>query len=232
MRLLLLAVVFCCSCSEEIAAPLPVESREYLAPLRSELVKKWPDHRTINIVCHGHSVPAGHFETPSIHPFDAYPHLLHVGLHQRFPNAVINVIVTAQGGEISPQGAARFETDVLAKQPDVVTIDYGINDRRIRLEDARAAWESMIESALSQGVYVVLMTPTPKLGKQDGLEAHTEQIRELAAKYDVGLCDSAKQFEAYVAAGGKLEPLMATKSHPNRKGHEIVANQLLALFPE
>jgi lysophospholipase L1-like esterase len=232
MRLAFLAVIFCCSCSDETKPPLPVESRDYLAPLRSELVKEWPDHRTINIVCHGHSVPAGFYETSDVHTFDAYPHLLHVGLNKRFPSAVINVIVTAHGGEISPQGAARFEADVLAKRPDVITIDYGVNDRVIRLEDARAAWESMIESALAQGAFVVLMTPTSKLKDTEGLEDHAEQIRELAAKYDVGLCDSLKQFQAYVSAGGKLDSLMATKAHPNRKGHEIVANQLLALFPE
>ena len=50
----------------------------------------WPGNRTVNIVCHGHSVPAGYFKTPVVDTFNAYPHLLHRGLKDRFPFAVIN----------------------------------------------------------------------------------------------------------------------------------------------
>ncbi|MEK5235702.1 hypothetical protein NST99_08380 [Paenibacillus sp. FSL L8-0470] len=32
--------------------------------------------RTLNIVCHGHSVPSGYFATPIVDTFHAYPHLL------------------------------------------------------------------------------------------------------------------------------------------------------------
>ena len=35
----------------------------YLTPLLDELEKKFPDNRTINLVCHGHSVPTGYFAT-------------------------------------------------------------------------------------------------------------------------------------------------------------------------
>lgn len=40
-----------------------------------------------------------------VQTFDADPHLLHVGLKDRFPLAVINVIVTAIGGESSESGS-------------------------------------------------------------------------------------------------------------------------------
>ena len=54
--------------------------------------------------------------------------LINTGI-QQFPHAVLNVIVTAIGGEDSIAGAARFERDVLALRPAVVTIDYALNDR-------------------------------------------------------------------------------------------------------
>src|SRR5215468_2820162 len=75
-----------------------------LARLCAEMRKNWPTNRTINIVCHGHSVPAGYAQTPVVDTFNAYPHLLHLGLKERFPTAVINVIVTAIGGETSEGG--------------------------------------------------------------------------------------------------------------------------------
>ena len=113
------------------------ERGAYLRPIVELLLAQWPGNRTVNIVCHGHSVPAGYFATPMVDTFNAYPALLHRDLKHRFPFAVINVIVTAIGGEGSPQGADRFEADVLCHRPDVVTIDYGLNDRRAGLDGGR-----------------------------------------------------------------------------------------------
>ncbi|WP_342481353.1 hypothetical protein NST07_08230 [Paenibacillus sp. FSL L8-0340] len=43
---------------------------------KKELKRQWPENRTLNIVCHGHSVPSGYFATPIVDTFHAYPHLL------------------------------------------------------------------------------------------------------------------------------------------------------------
>jgi len=102
------------------------DPRTYLANVVALLDKPWPDNRTVNIVAHGHSVPAGYFATPIVDTFNAYPHLLHVRLKQRYPTAVLNVIVTAIGGEASVSGAARFHRDVLPLRPDVLLIDYAL----------------------------------------------------------------------------------------------------------
>ena len=49
---------------------------------------------------------------------------------------------------------------VLRYDPDVVTIDYGLNDRGIGFERAREAGSSMIKPAQTEGVKVILLTPT------------------------------------------------------------------------
>src|ERR1035441_9466806 len=91
------------------AAPAIADERTYLAGVCAELSKSWPANRTVNIVCHGHSVPAGYAKTPAVQTFDAYQFLLHRGLNERFPHAVVNLIVTAIGGEKSRQGAPRVD---------------------------------------------------------------------------------------------------------------------------
>lgn len=96
------------------------DRKTYLANVSTLLKQKWPRNRRINIVCHGHSVPAGFFKTPVVDTFNAYPHLLHKGLKARYAHAVVNVIVTAIGGEASDRGARRFEADVLTHKPDIV----------------------------------------------------------------------------------------------------------------
>ncbi len=208
----------------------------YLAEICAQLQAAWPTNRTITIICHGHSVPAGYFKTPTVDTFNAYPHLLHVGLKQRFPHAVINLIVTAIGGENAEQGAKRFRNEVLNHRPDVVTIDYALNDRGLGLARAEAAWRSMIEQAQGAGARVLLLTPTPDQNARlddpsDPLNQHAAMIRRLAAEYHVGLADSLKRFEETIHAGIPLASLMSQSNHPNRQGHDLVTAELLSWFP-
>ena len=207
----------------------------YLAEIFGILKKEWPCNRTVNIVCHGHSVPAGYFKTPIVDMFNSYPHLLHRELKAYYPYSVINVIVTAIGGEASDKGAERFERDVLAYRPDIVTIDYALNDRNIGLEKACSSWALMIENALSKDIKVILLSPTGDLTSNlndpnDLLNKHAGQIYDLASKYQTGLADSLTSFKRYIKTGGSLEDLMSQGNHPNRKGHELVSKEIIEWF--
>jgi acyl-CoA thioesterase I len=221
--------------SEPAAATAAAASTSPLSSVIVELGRKWPKSRTVNIVCHGHSVPAGYFRTPNVRPLDSYPHLLRVGLSERFPTSVCNVIVTAIGGEHAEKGAARFQADVLSLRPDVVTIDYALNDRSIGLERAERAWRTMIEACVAQKIPVILLTPTADskanlADPEDPLNQHAGQIRRLAAEYKLLLVDSLAAFQRHVAEGGKFDDLLSQNNHPNRRGHELVAQELLKLF--
>ena len=209
----------------------------YLYELTAELAVQWPKNRTVNILCHGHSVPAGYFATPYVNPFGAYPHLLHRIIKERFPFAVVNVIVTAIGGENAVSGAARFESDVLSHRPDVVVIDYALNDLAQPIEVMRAAWAGMIEAALAQGAKVIACTPTwdnTYYTKGDAWERRTEsarQIRCLADERGIGLCDSFAVFERYVQRDEQLTELLSHVNHPTELGHTLVARELGSFFP-
>jgi lysophospholipase L1-like esterase len=219
------------------AAKGVADKATYQAGVSKEMEKAWPHNRTVNIVCHGHSVPAGYFQTPTVDTFNAYPHLLHKGIKAEFPLAVTNVIVTAIGGENAEGGAARFGRDVLTLRPDVVTIDYVLNDRGLGLEQSRKAWVSMIKKAQAAGVKVILLTPTGDTSSKlddpnDPLNTHAQQVRDLAAEFHVGLADSLEAFKGYIKDGGKLADLMSQVNHPNREGHDLVAKELLEWFPK
>jgi acyl-CoA thioesterase I len=207
----------------------------YLARFKELGKQKWPDNRTLNVVFHGHSVPAGYFRAGDVRTHDAYPHLLHLQLKERYPNAVINIIVTAIGGEHSKRGAARFESDVLCHKPDVLLIDYALNDRSIGLEEAHKAWSEMIEQAKARDIPVILLTPTNDLRAKlddpnDPLNQHAEQIRQLAASTGTALCDSFDAFKRAIRDGADPESLMSQGNHPNRAGHELVARELIRWF--
>lgn len=205
--------------------------------IRRLLEAKWPNNRTVRIVCHGHSVPAGYFATPHVNSLHAYPHLLFRKLNAVYPYAVVNVIVTAIGGEHSASGADRYEQDVLTLRPDLVTIDYALNDRSIGLASAERAWRSMIEKTLDARMKVILLTPTwddsfadvAKSDQWEQLKAHAQQIRALASEYRVGLSDSFAAFGHYAR---KADPakLLSWSNHPSGIGHKLVAKELMNWF--
>jgi acyl-CoA thioesterase I len=240
MRLLLkhsLNTAFCLALLAVLAGSRfrPADPATYLTDIKTELTKQWPQNRSITLVFHGHSVPAGYFKTPVVNTFGAYPYLLLKRLKDRYPYAVINVVVTAIGGENSAQGAARFQADVLVHKPDVLLIDYALNDRRIGLEGARQAWQTMIEQAQRAGAKVILLTPSPDLSvnmddPSNALNQHSTQIRQLADRYQTGLVDSYQVFDTKRRQGDTLSRYMAQGNHPNESGHALIADELAKWF--
>jgi len=211
------------------------EKDNYLDPIKQELAKQCPKNRTINMVFHGHSVPSGYFKTPDVRPLQSYPHLLLKELKQHYPYAVINTILTCIGGENAEQGAKRFKRDVLNHKPDVLFIDYALNDRRIGLEASRKYWVYMIKAALKKNIKVILLTATPdqKVDLTDpktDLQLLCNQITDLSTEFKVGLVDSYACFQKIHSEGSKLADYMSQVNHPNEKGHQLVVDGIMKYF--
>ncbi|MGQ5244017.1 SGNH/GDSL hydrolase family protein [Xanthomonas arboricola pv. corylina] len=203
-----------------------------LGAVQADLLKKWPENKTMNIVAFGHSVPAGYFATPAVHTREAYPRLVADGLAARYPTAVVNVITSAVGGENSVAGLARFKTEALGHLPRVVTIDYGLNDRGLTVEESRSNLTQMIRQAKQATACVVLITPTIDLAgdaptSKSSLLEQVEMIRALGKAEDVSVADA---FEAFKLYRGDSKDLMAQSNHPNAKGHQLVADRILSLL--
>lgn len=211
-----------------------VAGTSYLSATKTELNKVWPKNRLVNVVFHGHSGPAGYWTNHEVHTLESYPHMVMQALKKKYPYAVINVIVTAIGGENSMKGATRFESEVLVHRPDVLLIDYAVNDRFAGLEKPKEAWEQMISKALEKGIEVILITPSPDqrldILSPNDLEKHADQVRGLASKYHTGLADPYTVFKKIASDGGNIKDYMSHVNHCNEKGHAIVASEIMKWF--
>ena len=234
---LLFLAAFLFSCKTNFKIYRDVIPLNYLKEVKAELKKEWPNNRTINLVFHGHSVPAGFFKTPVVNTLDSYPYQVLARLKAMYPTAVINVINTAIGGENSVSGEKRFKSEVLRHQPDVLFIDYSLNDRRVGLEQAHDAWTSMINIALKQDIKIILLTPSPDqeveiLDNNTILDRHSAQVKQLAKAYGIGLIDSYALFKQRVSAGDSVAAFMSQVNHPNKEGHQLIANEILSYFKQ
>lgn len=216
-------------------AMVPAQEPPLPAPLLAELKKEWPENRTINLVFHGHSVPAGYHETPEVKPFESYPLMAMRRIQKANPHAVINSVITAIGGEDSKKGATRFKKDVLSMRPDVIFIDYALNDRRLPEPEVEKAWRSMAKEAKAEGVPVVFVTPTGARNVNYGepgepLEIRAAIIRKVAAEEGIPVADVFAAWKAALDRGVKQDSLLAQANHPNKKGHEIAARVIAGMF--
>jgi len=227
IALLQLAVVLKCVAQ--------ADQSTYLNDIKTELIKEWPKNRTINLVFHGHSVPSGYFKTPFVNTLHAYPFLAFKAIKDKYPNAVVNFIVTGIGGENSLKGEKRFDDDVLTHKPDVLFIDYALNDINIGVEKSKVAMSKMIERALAKGIKVILLTPSlhQNYNILDPANPYAKISREfvdLAKQYNIGLVDSFTLFKEKIAAGHSIMEYMSQVNHPNEAGHQIIADEIVKWF--
>lgn len=228
----LLILVFSCSTYHKNTLS---STSDYLNEIKAELQKEWPNNRTINLVFHGHSVPAGYFKTPVVNTLASYPYLVLTALKTKYPHAVINIINTSIGGENSVSGEKRFKSEVLTHKPDILFIDYALNDRRAGLEQSYKAWSSMIKTALKKDIKIILFTPSPDqsvdiLAPNTILEQHADQIKQLAKENGVGLIDSYELFKKKVISSDSISSYMSQGNHPNEKGHQLIADEIITYF--
>lgn len=132
----------------------------------------------------------------------------------------------------------RLKTDVLDHHPDLVLVDFGINDAaidvrkgeaRIPLPDFKRNMEYMVKEMQQNGIKVVLMTPNARGGNRKislnkDLANYADVILALSKKYKTGFVDNFKMFMEFPAKSGEsLDSLLLDGIHPNDRGHEMMA---------
>ena len=105
-------------------------------------------------------------------PANTYPSRLAVELQAQFPRVPITVHNRGVGGETAREMLARFDRDVFAANPDLVSWQAGSNSvlRDQPLDGARTLLHEGLDRLKAAGVDVVLMNPqyAPKvIAKQD-----------------------------------------------------------------
>jgi lysophospholipase L1-like esterase len=168
------------------------------------------------IVCFGDSVTQG---TPHVRPEDAFPALLERRLNWRLEDCgvAVRVINSGVSGENASEGLARFEFAVLAHEPEVVIVEFGLNEARYdekkrTAEEYQADLREIIHRCREMEAAVILTTPNPVIdafheysrgvefyAERGGCNRHLQQYvraaREVGESEGVPVCDVYRAFE-------------------------------------
>ena len=160
-------------------------------------------------------------------PKTCYAYLVYEWWKKSFPNAAFSFVNGGIGGTTSNYGGARAWKDVLRYRPDIVTVDFSVND------DANEFFEETYEGTLrrllaapSSPAVVVLNNVFYDTGK-NAQDYHNR----IADHYGIPHV-SIKDIVYPDVESGKIVRADITPDnlHPNDKGHRLVADEICKLL--
>lgn len=133
-----------------------------------------------------------------------------------------------------PAASERLDRDVLAHDPDLVVVSYGLNDARCGnplprfLEDLRAVVERITRAS---GALVVLLGPYYVLDHNRGAQRWDRADEATLTAYNAGIAGLARSLDCpYVdvlAANGRTSWLVHHDGvHANDLGHRVIAHRV------
>lgn len=149
-----------------------------------------------------------------------YAYLSHQWWKETFPQAEIHFVNAGIGATTSQFGVARVEEDLLSYKPDVVFIEFTVND------DATAHFQETYEGLVRK---VYGSEPAPAVVTLQNAFYHdgvcAEEIHTPVAKYYDLPCVSFKKSVVARVMDGVIaeEDITPDHLHPNDKGHALLA---------
>lgn len=175
--------------------------------------------KPVRIVVLGDSIAEGY----GIPKTDAFPAVMERLLREdSHPEA--RVINAGIGGSTSASGLARLQW-LLKRKPDILVLELGANDalRGVKPEETRRNLEKVVELAKKKGLRVLLagMMAPPNYGA-DYARRFRRIFPRIAREENVALVPFLLDHVAGIPALNQEDGI-----HPNEKGQEIVARNVL-----
>lgn len=203
-----------------------VDQRGFTAKTRGSLEAG----RSVTIVTYGDSITAGFAVRRG------FPSFWREMLQNKYPKAKIELVNSGISGDTTLDGLARLDWSVLSYEPDLVTINFGINDCVLSLDLAEFE-ENFVEmvrrirSGPASEVLLLSSQPLETPPYDKWVQDYYQAVERVALEMDVGFVDVFGAWMERVNQGTPLSSLILSGlDHPNEAGYRIIAEELMKLF--
>jgi len=193
----------------------------------------------LNVVFIGGSLTWGSGATdPQLFSYRA---LVGQRLTEHYPEAHFTFWDAAIGGTSSNLAAFRLQRDVIARRPDLVFIDFTVNDHAYSVDDEKlASYESLARRVLLEtgaAVELVILALKPDLEPANRQPRPRDaKHKEIAAAYNTALADTVAYMNAEVQKGryttDEMWSIVPDKTHPGNKGYLLYSEAVMQAFLE
>jgi lysophospholipase L1-like esterase len=184
----------------------------------------------VAIVALGDSITAGYAVRRG------FPSFWKEMLQQNYPEARIELINSGTSGDTTMDGLARLDWSVLSYEPDLVSINFGINDCAfgLGLDEFELNLVQMVRRIRAGPKAEILLLSsqpleTPPYDKM--VLDYYQAVQRVAQEMDVGFVDVYEAWMRRVRQGTPLGSLILPGlDHPNEAGYRIIAEELMRFF--
>jgi lysophospholipase L1-like esterase len=202
------------------------DQRRFVSRTRSDLEAG----ANVTIVAYGDSITAGFAVRRG------FPFFWKQMLQEKYPEAGVEMINSGISGDTTLDGLSRLDWAVLSYEPDLVTVNFGINDcvLDLGLEEFEMDLVEMVRRIRAgPGSEILLLSSQPlETPPYDRLVLdYYQAIERVAKEMDAGFVDVSGAWMRRVQQGTPLSSLILPGlDHPNEAGYRIIAEELMGLF--
>src|SRR5687767_2305179 len=178
------------------------------------------------IVCFGDSITGAYYHTGGDR---AWCDMVGLAVQRVYPQARLEMVNAGISGNTTTAGLARMEKDVVARQPHLVVVMFGMNDvARLPRNDFTANLSTVIRRSHAAGAAVILCTPNAVYENPGRpmakLAELSERVRTLAKEQSLPIADCFAETAALKERDLLAWMLgMSDEIHPNMNGHRHMA---------
>ncbi len=153
-------------------------------------------------------------------PQTCYAYLVYEWWTKRFPDSTIKYVNAGIGATTSQFAVARVEDDLLSYQPDVITVEFSVNDNSSLL--FKETYESLIRKVLTSSSEPAVMILN-SVFYDTGVNAQ-DIHNEIGKNYNLPMVSIKDSIYPEVESGRiRCEDITPDNLHPNDKGHKLVS---------
>lgn len=155
---------------------------------------------------------------------------------ENYPLAEITEINAAIGGTGAVWGLTRLERDVISKNPDLVFVEFSVNDSNEGLSGAQSAslMESIVRTINTRLPYAdIVIVSVPDSGSLKTGTPNKAAHKAVALHNGIEYADMGAVLIAEIEKTGNGWDYYVTDSvHPNAKGYRVYADNLTGILKE
>lgn len=172
----------------------------------------------------GGSITQGSLATQ---PDRCYAYLVYSWWKEQYPQAEFTYINAGIGATTSQFAAARIESDLLRYEPDVVFLEFSVND--VDNDFFKETFEGVVQKILTSASQPALFMFN-NVQYNDGVNAQRVH-NEIGMAYDLPIVSIKNSIYEEITAGNIVAAdITPDNLHPNDKGHRMVADVICNLL--
>ncbi len=205
----------------------PEERRK---PSIEKTISKLVAGEKVTIVAFGDSITEG-YEVPR-----GFVDFWEEALRRKYPAALLRMINAGRSGDTTFAAVDRLRHDVITHRPDLVTVQFGINDcfSTVYRSEFREnlQWLILRIQEEAQAEIALVTSPVPRNeNDQESLARYYDVIRFFASEYDLPIVQIDMEWKRILRGGGDFDALMLPDGiHPSETGYRQISRLFMELF--